>query len=366
MKFVVWGIAALFLVGRLAYAQEAPVKTAEDEFNRGNTAYNLGKWNEAVDHFTKAYEAWPQAEFLYNIAQAHRQAGNCKQALHFYKRFRSLRENDKAAPLSAKKRQEVDRFIKQLTDCAAKADSSAGAKPDTLDQPPTPATTTSTTPPTTPTTSPTAPPTTPTPPEKTGATVALESTDSAEEDEEHTSVTKTTTTVGPQLVSLRAVTGLAMLSSGNLNIPVQPAFAVMAGYPLSLGSVLLDIGAGVSYSPMPYEAMGEQKQGTLFGARALASVRYPVMPKLWLRGDVGGGIVALGGLVMGNPISVDYSAKSFTLPSVRVGVAADYLFTSNLAATVSPFAFAYSPGADGMYGDSLREIDVLVGLAYRQ
>ena len=385
MKRVFWGIAALLVVGRLAYAQQAPEKIAEDEFNKGNTAYNLGKWEEAVDHFTKAYEAWSQPEFLYNIAQSYRQAGNCKQALHFYKRFRSLKENDKQAPLSKQKREEVDRFIKQLTDCAAKADSTAGTKPDSLDSPPstgmsgTQGTTSTTSPATTTTTQTTAttpktttPPPPPTTTPATGTkppttTGALEKPDDGtDEDEDETTVTKTTTVTAPSTISARAVTGIAVISSGDLHIPVQPSFAVIAGYPLAVGPMVLDLGAGVSYTPLPYQVMGEQKQGTMFGARAVISAQYPATPKLWLRGDVGGGIVSLGGLVMGNPITADYSAKSFTLPSVRVGIAADYLFTPNLAATVSPFGFAFSPGADGMYGDSLREIDVLIGLAYRQ
>lgn len=127
------GIALAIACG-VAFAQPA-VKVAEEQFNRGNTAYNLGRFDEAVEHFTKAYEAWPQPEFLYNIAQSYRLARNCKQALHFYKRFRSLKDADTANPLSPKKREEVDRFISQLTDCAAKADTTAGTPPDTIARP---------------------------------------------------------------------------------------------------------------------------------------------------------------------------------------------------------------------------------------
>jgi tetratricopeptide (TPR) repeat protein len=127
------GIALAIACG-VAFAQPA-AKVAEDHFNRGNTAYNLGRFDEAVEHFTKAYEAWPRPEFLYNIAQSYRLARNCKQSLHFYKRFRSLKEADTANPLSAKKREEVERFISQLTECAAKADTTANTQPDTIAQP---------------------------------------------------------------------------------------------------------------------------------------------------------------------------------------------------------------------------------------
>lgn len=139
----VWriGIALAMAVG-VALAQPQPPpqpqaaqKVAEQHFIRGNTAYNLGQFDEAIVHFTKAYEAWQQPEFLYNIAQSYRLARNCKQALHFYKRFRSLKDGDRANPLSPKKREEVDRFISQLTECAAKADTSASVQPDTVVRP---------------------------------------------------------------------------------------------------------------------------------------------------------------------------------------------------------------------------------------
>lgn len=354
MKRLLVSLAGVCLAGGLAYAQQAP--SAEDEFNKGNTAYNLGKWDEAIDHFTKAYELLPQPEFLYNIAQAHRQAGNCKQATYFYKRFLSLKEQDKAQPLSAKTKADIDHFIAQLAECAAKQDSSANAKPDTTVPPPT---TTSTT--TTPTT--TAPSTTTTP-AKSETTVATADKPDGDE-EEGASVAKSTETAAPKLVSVRATTGIALLSSGDLEIPVQPTFGLTAGYPLAVGEIELDLGVGGSFTPLPYEAMGVQKRGVMLGARAVVGAAYPVAPNLAVRGELGGGIVQLGGLEMGNPLVTDRSAKSFTLPNVRFSAAVDYLITPNVIATVAP-AIGYSPGNSSLYGGSLLEIDVLAGIGYRQ
>lgn len=357
MKSLLVAIAGLCFAGGLAHAQPANVKTAEDEFNKGNTAYNLGKWDEAIDHFTKAYEALPQPEFLYNIAQAHRQAGNCKQAVYFYKRFLSLKQEDKAAPLSAKTKADIDNFIAQLSDCAEKQDSSASAKPDTVQAPPPTTTTTTTTTPVT--TTPAA-----VTPAKPTTVAAADKPDDDEQD--GGSVASSTATARPDLVSLRAVSGIALLSSGDLEIPVQPTFALTAGYPLALGPVELDLGVGASYTPLPYQVMDVQKHGSMLGARAVVAAVYPVAPKIGLRGELGGGIVQLGGLEMGNPLVTDRSAKSFTLPNVRFGVAADYLVTPNLVATIAPFAIGYSPGNSSLYDGSLREIDVLVGIGYRQ
>ncbi|HEX5058636.1 MAG TPA: tetratricopeptide repeat protein [Kofleriaceae bacterium] len=128
-------VAALILSSGLVLAQSGE-KAAEEWFNKGNVAYDLGRYDEAADNFTKAYEAWQRPEFLYNIAQAYRLGGNCAKALHFYKRFKTLKEKDTLAPLPAKKREEVDRFISELTDCAAKGQSSANVPPDTTDRPP--------------------------------------------------------------------------------------------------------------------------------------------------------------------------------------------------------------------------------------
>ena len=52
---------------------------------------------------------------------------------------------------------------------------------------------------------------------------------------------------------------------------------------------------------------------------------------------------------------------------VRVGVSADYAFTPNLLATVTPFAFSYSPAKSGLVDSvkSFTAIDFMVGLGYR-
>src|SRR5262245_15722060 len=110
MNRIAISVAALILSSGLAFAQTNE-KAAEEWFSKGNVAYDLGRDDEAAEDFTKAYEAWQRPEFLYNIAQAYRLGGNCVKALPFYKRFKTLKEKDTKDPISAKKREEVDRFI---------------------------------------------------------------------------------------------------------------------------------------------------------------------------------------------------------------------------------------------------------------
>jgi hypothetical protein len=159
---------------------------------------------------------------------------------------------------------------------------------------------------------------------------------------------------------------MALIDVGDLDIPVQPMFGLIGGYPIHIAPVTIEVGAALSYTPLPYAVMDEQKRGMMLGFRATAVASYPVMPKLSVRGDLGFGIVSLSGLEAGNPISLNHEAGSFTLPSIRFGVAADYELAPNIAATVSPLSLAFSPGADGMYASSLREIDIIVGIGYRQ
>lgn len=378
MRFSMVAIAVLWIGSGSAFAQQPALhaqEAAQEFFSKGNTAYNLGRFDEAAGLFSKAYEAWPQPDFLYNIAQSYRLERNCKRALHFYKRFRSLKEQDTAPPLSQKKKDEIEKFINEATECVAKADQSAVAQPDTIVKPSltTPTTTTTPTPPIAPPSATqllllpemTTPRTTMTPIGTKGATAtaALEPKD---DEGEGDVVTKERPIISPKLLVARLTGGVAMIGAGGLDIPAQPVFGLFAGYPIHITPVTVEVGAALSYTPLPYVGMDGHKRGMMLGLRATAVASYTVRPKLSVRGDLGVGIISLSGLEAGNPISINHEAGSFTLPSIRLGVAAEYELAPNIAATLSPLSLAFSPGADGMYANSLREIDIVVGIGYRQ
>lgn len=355
-------VFAMLWIGRgSSFAQQpAPnVKTAQDFSDKGKKAYNLGRFDEATELFSKAYEAWPQPEYLYNIAQSYRLGGNCKQALYLYKRFRSLKDQDTTDPLSQKKKDDIEKFIGELTECAMNADRSANvplANPpddhsaaaaaaanhqhadDHEGEAPTGRGTK-------------------------GHTAALEPKGDKGEDE---AVTKEQPSAGAKLVVARLTGGMALISAGDLGIPVQPMFGFIGGYPIHIAPVTIEVGAALSYTPLPYAVMGRQKRGMMLGFRAAGIASYPVMPKLSVRGNLGLGVLSLSRLEAGNPISTGHKAGSFMLPSIGLGVAVDYEFVPSFVATVSPLNIAFSPGVDGMYASSLREIDVVIGIGYRQ
>ena len=62
--------------------------------NDGTTEYNLGRFQEALEDFSEAYELYPSAEFLFNIGQCHRELGNHERAIFFFDGY--LRERPDA------------------------------------------------------------------------------------------------------------------------------------------------------------------------------------------------------------------------------------------------------------------------------
>jgi tetratricopeptide (TPR) repeat protein len=76
---------------------QAPVGTApadeaiaRSRFEQGRLAYDLGRFDEALDHFEAAYAAVPLPGFLFNLGQCHLQRGDAARAIFFYERYLEL------------------------------------------------------------------------------------------------------------------------------------------------------------------------------------------------------------------------------------------------------------------------------------
>ena len=105
--------------GGRAAAGPDPAAARRDEakasFGRGNTAYNLGKYADAIAEFERAYALSRLPEILFNLGQCYRKQWEAEQrselgrrALHYYEAV--VRE----APTS-KVRPEAEGFISELT-----------------------------------------------------------------------------------------------------------------------------------------------------------------------------------------------------------------------------------------------------------
>ena len=76
--------------GTPAQRKEKAKTLAEDAGRK----YNLGQFDDALKLYTEAYDTFPAAGLLFNLAQCHRSLGNHERAVFFYEGY--LREKPKA------------------------------------------------------------------------------------------------------------------------------------------------------------------------------------------------------------------------------------------------------------------------------
>ena len=385
MKRMLVVVCGSLLVPVLAHAQP---KTAGDWFKEGETQYNLGNFDQEAEDFKQAFANETDNEkrpaYLYNVAQAYREGGKCRDASFFYKRFLALKDRDTAKPLKPATRAEVEQLIAAMDDCAKKAEAGAGQPPDDTMQPPnsgngtgtgtgTTGTGTGTTAGTTGTA--TAHPTTTTKPTggTTGKQVATNDQDENGSDDDEGNGISATATGAPKLVSARLVGGGAKLGMGNLDVPVEATFGVIAGYPIPINDKMrVDAGILASLTPVGYTNVFSGEKGTASFTMLLANagLTYNVAPKIDLRGDLGAGVLVIGGLdKMGSPFTEGgaNATGALTMAAVRIGVSADYEITPNIVATIAPISFAYSPAKSGLRSDikSITALDFMIGVGYR-
>jgi hypothetical protein len=362
-------VCASLLVPVLALAQP---KTAEEWYKEGSTQYNLGNFDKAADAFKEGFAVETvdskKPAYLYNVAQAYRQGGKCKDAAFFYKRYLSLKDQDSAKPLSAQKRAETEQFISYMEACAKNLEANAKKPPDSTISPDgTGSGSTATRPDTTPEAGAGS---------GSGTTVADsgDGSDGSDDDDDggETAVSKTVFPA-PKVLSARFVGGAAKISAGDLDVPVQASFGLIGGYPVFVQDKLeIDAGAAVTYTPVPFQNIMTmaQKNASFTTLLADAGATYLVAPRIGLRADVGVGVLVFGGITeAGNPFT-DMGAPTsgaLTMLAVRGAVSADVAITPNVYATVAPFAFTYSPAKSGLRTDikSITRMDFMVGVGYR-
>lgn len=77
---LVFGLAA-------GEAQGGAKERAKREFQAGKTAFGAGDFDEALQRYRRAYEIVPLPGLLFNIAQCHRNLGNHRQAINFFRLY---------------------------------------------------------------------------------------------------------------------------------------------------------------------------------------------------------------------------------------------------------------------------------------
>lgn len=354
-------VCASLLLPMLALAEP---KTPGEWFKEGETQYNLGNFDKAADAFKQGFalENAPskKAAYLYNVAQAYRQGGKCKDAAFFYKRYLSLKDEDTAKPLTPEKRAETERFIADMEECAKKLEENASKPPDST-----------------------------LPPDGGGSgdeadagsdagsnkvVAQLDHNEDAGDQADEPEPETPAAIVPPKVLSARFIGGASKISAGStLTIPVKATFALIAGYPVVVKDKLeVDGGLALAFTPLPYQMLmsTEQRTGSLTNVLADVGATYLVAPRIGLRADVGAGVLVMSGVSeANNPFTAMGAPTSgaLTMFAVRAAVSADYAITSNIFATITPFAFTYSPPKAGLRDDikSITRMDFMAGVGYR-
>jgi tetratricopeptide (TPR) repeat protein len=94
---------------RAASADDPAMRAAKRHYDRGEKLFALGKFDEALDEYQKAFDAKPLPGFLFNIGQCYRNLGDYDQAIFSFKKFLKL---DPETP----KRDAVEKLLEELED----------------------------------------------------------------------------------------------------------------------------------------------------------------------------------------------------------------------------------------------------------
>jgi len=126
---VVGVLAFLLVSGWLAQRQARAMQLTSQQkqemrlhYDRATRAFDVGKYQEAIEEYQKAYEIGGDPAMLYNIAQAYRLNDQPADALRFYRRYLQRQPN-------AHNREYVDRKIADLEKLIEERRKAAAAAP---------------------------------------------------------------------------------------------------------------------------------------------------------------------------------------------------------------------------------------------
>jgi hypothetical protein len=331
-------------------------------WEQGARLYQQKRYRESIPPFQRAYDCATllpasdratktAANFLFNIAQAHRQLGECRPAIQHYERYlgmtRRLTWDEQVRDVRVAVTETLDGLEK---DCPAPGSVTEQQPAGTGQPDPT-----------------------------------HDSDDDAPEDdgqgvgtavrEGHAGVTGTSrgdvANGAPDRFAMSIGMGPAFIGMGDIAVPTQLALAVRAGYPMRIGALDIEVGGAFTYTPISWRNLSENTSGTTFLWSILldAGISSPIMDRLSIRGDIGLGALNFSGLEMSNPFTSRGAAPDgpLTMFNVRVELGVVYAITPSLMVNAAPLVFSYSP-ADKSLNDvisSLTRYELLIGAGYR-
>jgi hypothetical protein len=342
-------LAVTVLVGAgTAHADDA--QQARDLFTQGNTFFDLGQFDKAIDAWQKGYQLKNDPGFLYNIAQAYRVMEDTQKAIFFYKRYLS---NSPKAHNRAEVEQKIDALQKQLQqqDQAKQIPPPGPLGPGNPGPTANPAGTE---------------PISPPPPGQGGPEAAASPAPTATGEVAATSTEPSgETSAPPRRIDLGAAIGFDTWASG-VQGTADPSFALTlaGGYTFGAPTSTVRFRLGALFG---YTFLQETTSKDSFSSFLIdPTLEFRLAQRLRLDVDLGIGVLSIGGL---NSNSALFANSMVTvkgtqaLAEVRIGAGLQYQLTPALSVFVWP-AIANSPQKPNFHA-AISRVELLAGLVIR-
>lgn len=99
----------------VAWADDLATRTARRHFDKADKLFALGRFDEALEQYEKAFDAKPIPDFLFNIGQCYRNLGDYESAIFSFRKFLTLDPETQRRPA-------VEQLIDELEAKKAQAD----------------------------------------------------------------------------------------------------------------------------------------------------------------------------------------------------------------------------------------------------
>ncbi len=342
-------VMVLVAPGR-AHADDA--QQARDLFTQGNTFFDVGQFDKAIDAWQKGYQLKNDAGFLYNIAQAYRVMENAEKAIFFYKRYLAN------YPPKAHNRAEVEQKIEALQKQLQQPDQAKQIPPPGPLGPGNPV----------PSTNPPPADTTPPPPSSwTGVTAPPSGTPTtATGDVAATAgIAPGETYVPPRRIDLGAAIGFDTWASG-VQGSAAPSFALTlaGGYTFGATTSTVRFRLGLLFG---YTFLQETDSKDSFTSFLIdPTVEFRLAERVRLDVDLGIGVLSIGGLNANSALLANSMVTvkgTQALSEIRIGAGVEYQLTPMVALFAWP-AIANSPKKQYFHADISR-VELLAGVVFR-
>ena len=347
-------VAIVLVASGATTARADDAQRARELFTQGNTYFDLGQFDKAIDAWQNGYQLKNDPGFLYNIAQAYRTMGDAQKAIFFYKRY--LSNSPKA-----RNRSEVEQKIEALQKQLSVQEQAKGLPPPGPFGPDNPGANG-------------APPAAEPPPAAANPAVVVTEGTAAGAPAQGTTNPNGIVEMGafgaaqppPHRIDLRAAIGFDTWSSG-LQENAQPSFAftLAGGYTFGNPASRVRFRLGALFGYTFLKETDSKDSFTSFLIDPTIVVR--VASRMVLMGDFGIGVLSIGGItpssaLLANPdVTINGGSQAFSL--IRIGVAAEYDLTKTVSLFFWP-AYASSPKKENFYGD-IGRFEILAGVAIR-